>query len=648
MLTTQVDNLEALREALLNLERLREQEKTARQQMEVMVGGLHVLNDCQSVYSMYREILGCLHGLIDFDSAAVLVENFDGHLSTVVASDDRLRYKHVPIKGVFERCLNGRATTLTDISKVPDWPEYQSLSLQHSSDINLKQHLGNDTPLASALLVALPSLKKRMILVCASETPSKLKRKELKLLESFTPLATQAMRRAVEMEKLNYLVKTLDHQAHFDLLTGLPNRTLLEQKLNAIESSDENTSVLFLDLDNFKTVNDTFGHAVGDVLLSEVAFRMSALMEENDTVARLGGDEFALIIRSKVTKKSLEALCEELLEAIRLPIFLRNGRIVCSASIGVLFSKDRQSASQINMQKADIAMYEAKKLGRNRYCFFDDEMRSQVQAEFEIESQLLLAIKLKRFHLVYQPIVSARSLSCDRLEVLVRWGDGDKAEYGPQLFVPIAEKTGDIIELGKWITQQALYECREWLASSVDKTLCINVSQVQLQRVGFAQEFIDMIDVAKVDYCQVELELSENIIADSIDTVVSNNISILNDLGIKLAFDDFGTGNSSLLHLQNFPGTCLKIDKSFIDNIASCKEQRQLVAGMIEFAHHMNMDVVAEGVETESQLDILVDSGADLIQGYVVAKPSRAESVFALLRQWERSELSNHCRATGT
>lgn len=642
-MTSQVNNLEALREALLNLERLREKEKNARLQMEALVGGLHVLNECQSVTEMYQEILACLQRLIEFDSAAILIEGYDGNFSTAVCSDDRLRFQQIPNTGVFKRCADGRATILTDLSQVPVWPKNTDINTDSSS-----QETPSENTLASALMVSLPSLNSRTLLICASESKSGLKRSELSLLQSFTPLATQAVQRAIEMEKLNYLVTSLDYQAHFDLLTGLPNRTLLEQRINAIVENDEVATVIFLDLDNFKSVNDTFGHAVGDILLSETAFRISSVLEDNDIVARMGGDEFALVIRSKQSVESVEAFCDTLLKAIRKPIFLRNGRIVCSGSIGVLYSSASQAASQISMQKADIAMYEAKKLGRNRYCFFNEDMSKRVQAEFDIESQLHQAVEQNDFHLVYQPIVKAGHLTCDRLEVLVRWGTEDNAPYGPQLFIPIAEKTGDIVELGSWITRQAISECNSWLKASPERTLCINVSQMQLQNTGFSEILLEHLSENRIRPCQIELELSENIIADCVDSVVANNIESLRSRGINSTFDDFGTGSSSLLHIQKFPGSCLKIDKSFVDDIVFNEEHQKLVSGIIGFSHHMNMEVVAEGVESEEQLEMLVNLGADYIQGYAISKPYRKSKIFPLLNEWEDASRQIKSTATGT
>ncbi len=636
------DNQEALREALLNLDRLRKQEKSARLQMETLVEGLQVLNDSQMVGDMYREILECLNRLIEYDYATILVEPEDGFLTSAFASDARSTFSRVPIKGVFERGLNGRAATLTNLSLLPEWPDSQC------DDNTNDTGASNGAPLKSALIINLPTLSDRMMLVCASEQQGKFKRKELDLLKSFAPLAVQAVRRSQEMAQLNYLANTLEHQAHFDLLTGLPNRNYYERRLQELDDGNEVYSLLFVDLDNFKTINDTFGHAAGDILLSEIAFRMSAVVSDSNIVARMGGDEFSLIIQYSQPRQSVENLCIRLLDAIREPLYLRNSRIIPTASIGVLHTNERNIPRQQKMLRADIAMYGAKRRGRNCYCFFNENMESRVQTEFDIESKLPFAIKQRQFHLVYQPIFDSKSFECNRLEVLARWGKGHETIHSPAQFIPIAEKTGAIVELGEWILQQSLEEIRSWLDQTSNNLLCLNLSPVQLQRSDYSDRFLSQVKSANVDCRQLELELSENFIAESIDKTLSDNLKKLKQHGVRFAFDDFGTGKSSLLHIQKFPGTCLKIDKTFIDNIAQSDDQRRLIAGMIDFSHHLDLDVVAEGVETEQQLDILCELGTDYIQGYLLAKPACAEETLELLENWFYPARSNFSHAVAS
>ena len=625
---SQLNDHEALREALLNVDRLREQERTARLKMEALIGGIHVLNECQNVSDMYREILDCLGGLLSFDAAAILVED-NGVLSSAMSSDERLRFRHLPITGCFRRCLDGRATNLSDLSVVADWP----------SD---PQGTGSEPAepgqaLQSALLIALPSAPRPMMLACASDERARFKKKDVELLRSFAPLATQAVRRAMEMERLNYLASTLDHQAHFDQLSGLPNRVLFHQELERLEGTGDVYSLLFIDLDNFKTVNDTFGHGIGDVLLSEMAFRMSMTLHDDDTVARLGGDEFALIIRSRTTIDGVTALCEDLLQELSEPLYLRNSRVVPTVSIGVLFAPEQKLLSQQKMQRADIALYDAKARGRNRYSLFDDTMRAKVELDFEIESRLPGAIRRRAFHLVYQPMFESSTMRCDRLEALVRWQEDEHLSYAPSAFIPIAERTGNIVELGQWIIGRALAELSDWLNASSTRVLSLNVSQVELQSPGYTDGLLKQVEAARVDCRQLELELSENIVARSLDGVVSRNLLQLQRVGIRFAFDDFGTGSSSLLHIKRFPGNCLKIDRAFVDDIVGSSKQRRLLIGMIEFAHHMGMFVVAEGVESREQLELLMELGADYVQGFILARPDLASRTVAFLDDWNRT-----------
>lgn len=610
--------------------------------METLVEGLQVLNDSQMVGDMYRQILDCLNRLIEFDYATILVENDDGYLTSAFASDTRSTFNRVPIEGVFERGLNGRAATLTNLSVLQEWPESQIDKETDDSGVSKRPTL------KSALIISLPALSNRMLLICASEKLAKFKRKELDLLKSFAPLAVQAVRRSQEMAQLNYLATTLEHQAHFDLLTGLPNRNYYERKLQDLDEANEIYSILFIDLDNFKTINDTFGHAAGDILLSEIGFRMSAVVGDSDTVARMGGDEFSLIIQSPRSSQSVEILCIQLLEAIREPLYLRNSRIIPTASIGVLHTNEKNIPRQQKMLRADIAMYGAKTQGRNCYCFFNKKMESRVQTEFDIESKLPFAIKQQQFHLVYQPIFDSKAFECRRLEVLVRWGSDQEATHSPGNFIPIAEKTGAIVELGDWILQQSLEELGSWLGLTKNNILCLNLSQVQLQRTDYSDRFLSQVESASVDCRQLELELSENFIAECIDETLSDNLRKLKNHGVRFAFDDFGTGKSSLLHIQKFPGTCLKIDKTFIDNIAKSDNQRRLIAGMIDFSHHLELDVVAEGVETEEQLNILCNLGTDYIQGYILAKPARAEETLKLLEQWHCPDHLNYRHAVAS
>lgn len=623
-------NHEALREALLHVQRLRQKEQIAREQLETLIQGLQILNERNSTAEIYRDILGSLQRVIPFDCAAILVQSDNGYLTTAISTDDRLKVSSFPATGIFERCLCGSATAVTRIDRVPEWPEMPD---------------NGGTPLRSALLVVLSGLDQPTIIICASGKASPLKRSDLRMLQAFSPLATQAVRRASELEQLNILVNKLDYYAHYDMLTGLPNRTLFDIRLEQEVAKDApDFSVLFLDLDNFKHVNDTYGHCVGDMLLGEIAFRLSSAVGHTDTVARLGGDEFAVILRGQQHIPSIFSLCEKLIERVAQPLFLRKSRIVPTTSVGiVIFTEQTQTLQQL-MHGADVALYEAKKSGRNGYQLFNLEMKARLDRQNAIESQLKDVVSGGNLWLAYQMINDAHTHECLCLEVLLRWGADHTSAYSPDEFIPQAEATGDICVIGIWVLQQALHELSAWLQADDRHKVAINVSDVQLRRRTFADEVIAVVEASKVRYQQIEMELGEKIVSAKLNATVIDNLKTLRALGVSFAFDDFGSGHSSFLHLQRLPGSRLKIDNVLIADIEHSNKTRQLVAGMIEFAHKLELDVVAEGVETCAQGRVLQAIQCDFVQGYYFSRPV---PVGECMKSLQRLEVSSSGRAAG-
>ena len=611
------NNQEALREALLHVERLREKERVAREQMETLITGLQILNDSCSVAEMFHEILGSLQKVIPFDSAAILVRSAGNTISTAVSTDERLRFSNVALPPVFERALAGRGSVITDVSKVADWP--QSESVVHG-----------DT-LRSAVVTPLPGLPEPMLVVCASTKRAEFKKPELRLLQTFSPLATQAMQRAGEMEELNILVNKLDYYAHYDMLTGLPNRTLFDVRLADVNEKTDAFGVLFLDLDNFKSVNDSFGHSAGDILLSEIGFRLSSVLGPSDTVARMGGDEFAVILRECNCVEQAYEVCEKILSRINQPVFLAKSRIEPGVSIGIALCRGGTDSVQNIMQNADIALYEAKSLGRGGYCLFNLEMKSKLDRRSDIEARLKTALEAGEFRLVYQPIYSGESLQCDTLEALIRWGSEDAIKYRPDEFIPVAESTGNINAIGLWVLRQTIADWKAWLLENPQRSVAVNVSDVQLRDAELAGKFNAVIDELEVPASQIKLELSERIVASTIDRIVSDNLQALKKKGFQFSYDDFGTGQSSFMHLQKLPGSTLKIDQSFVNEMSHSIESRNLVAGMIDFAQRLGLTVVAEGVETAAQLSELRALGCDYLQGYYLARPVPLSACYSLV-----------------
>jgi len=615
---------EALREALLNVQRLREKEKAALEQSETLIKGLQILNESNSVTDIFREILGTLQRVIPFHSAAVLVESSEGQLTTALSTDSRLKFSRIPITGVFKRCLDGQGTVITDLSLVKDWP--------------LPESSVGET-LTSALLVSLTGLDQSTLIICSCTDQYKLRRQDLKLLKTFAPLATQTVKRAGELENLSMLVSKLDYYAHYDMLTGLPNRTLFDIRLEKeLSKPDNDFAVLFLDLDHFKHINDTYGHNAGDVLLSEIGFRISGVIGKTDTIARMGGDEFALIIRSKTETESLCDLSKRLIERVSRPLFLCKSCLEPSASVGIVAAAQSIGSAQSIMQYADIALYDAKNKGRQCYSLFNLEMKNRLKKRSEIEKKLKLVIDNQELNLVYQPILHGNTMECNLVEVLVRWEVDGKTQYYADEFIPIAEKNGNMSDIGLWIFMQALSDLHEWLNEDKRRRVAINISDVQLHDNSLSETLSALVASKNLDAAQVELELSERIVASNINESVSTNLSTLQEKGFSFSFDDFGTGESSFLHLQKFPGTTLKIDKTFIDDLADLEDQRKLVEGIVNFAHSLDLLVVAEGVETQAQLDLLQEMKCDLIQGFLLAKPMSFVDFKAFTEKTQRTK----------
>lgn len=602
-------NEEALRESLLNIQRLREKEQTALKQSETLIKGLRILNESSSVSDIYSKILGTLQKVIPFECAAILIETSKGNLSTVVCTDNRLKFSRVPIVGIFQRCLDGCSTVLTDLSRVMEWPVSETSK-------------GNS--LSSAILVSLPGLGQQTLIICAGTDTEKLRKKDLSLLTTFTPLATQAVVRAGEIEQLNMLVSKLDYYAYYDMLTGLPNRTLFDIRLDQeLQKKDNKFSVLFLDLDNFKHINDTYGHDVGDVLLSEISFRMTGVLGDNDTIARMGGDEFAVILRGEKDAGALSAQCDKIKSRLLQPLFLCRNRIEPTVSIGVAAEAQDVGSAQAIMQNADIALYDAKNEGRNCFSVFSPNMKNALNRVTEIEKRLKIALNNQEFRLAYQPIVCSQSLSCCKVEVLVRWEVDGVSLYSPDEFIPISEDTGCIRELGLWVFMKALSDLHGWISADSGRIVAINISDVQLLDPKLPEQLSSIVAETGIDPNQIELELSERIVASEIDETVSGNILKLQSKGFGFSFDDFGTGQSSFLNLQKFPGTTLKIDKTFIDELGGAEKQIKLIKGIVNFAHSLDLQVVAEGVETEFQFTALQNISCDYIQGYLFSRPLR-------------------------
>lgn len=425
------------------------------------------------------------------------------------------------------------------------------------------------------------------------------------------------------------------YQANFDYLTKLPNRHLLHNRLEqALERANRShlpVGLLYIDLDNFKRVNDQSGHTIGDKLLIDAADRISSCVRTSDTTARIGGDEFMVIMPELKDIYSLENTCQKILNELENPFSIDNNIFFISASIGVtLYPEDSQSSEALLMY-ADQAMYEAKRLGRNRYQFFTKSMQETSSKRLSIANDLRSAIFSEQFVLYYQPILNLNDSSINKAEALIRWEHPTKGLISPFDFIPIAEETGLIDSLGQWVLTQALKDLstiRDYLDS--DFQLSINVSPYQFHHPENLLSWIRSIKTQGISGSCISLEITEGLLLEA-STTVLDTLSAVRDAGIELAIDDFGTGYSALAYLKKFDINYVKIDKSFIQNLASDNYDAVLCEAIINMAQKLNIKIIAEGIETVNQKDLLNQFRCDYGQGYLFARPGVLNQLLELL-----------------
>ncbi|MDD5390046.1 MAG: PAS domain S-box protein [Gallionellaceae bacterium] len=429
----------------------------------------------------------------------------------------------------------------------------------------------------------------------------------------------------------------LEHLAHFDVLTDLPNRLLfnsrLEHALERARRHDEHIALLFLDLDRFKTVNDSLGHPAGDELLIAVARRIRKRLRDEDTLARLGGDEFVILLEQLDEAQRAAVVAQDVLQVLAEPIQLSGGHeVFIGCSIGIsLYPDDADDATRL-VSSADAALYLAKEQGRNTYCFYTEALTTAANEHLALETRLRRALERGEFVLHYQPLIDAHSGRTVGVEALVRWQPPDEALVPPDKFIPIAEETGLIVPLGEWVLRTACAQARAWIDAGLPPlVMAVNLSGRQFQAVDMVELVRAVLLDTGLPASYLELELTESVIMAHADQAIAT-LDALKALGVRLAIDDFGTGYSSLAYLKRFPIDKLKIDRSFVDGLADDPNDREIAATIIAMARSLNLDVLAEGVETEQQLAFLRLYGCDQYQGYLFSRPLPAEELLPLLR----------------
>jgi len=427
--------------------------------------------------------------------------------------------------------------------------------------------------------------------------------------------------------------EVIRQHAYYDTLTGLPNRFLaldrLSQMLNEAKRNKEKIAILFIDLDDFKKVNDSLGHEIGDKLLIESANRLSQIVRKNDTVGRLGGDEFIVLLRGLSDDHNAAIIAENSLNTFRKPFAIDGRELLVTLSIGIAIYPDNGRCASDLLRNADSAMYQAKALGRNTYSFFTKEMNITLLRRLEVEEQMHGALERNEFEVHYQPQFDVKNNNIIGAEALLRWHNPTLGSITPDEFIPIAEHTGLIVPIGQFVVTQSLHFLHKWQKQHGKQyRMAVNLSPRQFRDTELITFIQQSLHDANITTDCLELEITEGVLMIG-QSYIDNALKDLNKLGIKLSMDDFGTGYSSLSYLRQYAFDVVKIDKSFIQGIPKNETDHELVNAIIAMAQSLGLKIVAEGVETKEQVDILTTLGCDYLQGYYFSKPVPAKQLLA-------------------
>ncbi len=426
------------------------------------------------------------------------------------------------------------------------------------------------------------------------------------------------------------------HMAYFDALTGLANRERLseaiKQALDAKAEGGRQGALLFIDIDNFKLINDTYGHSWGDKLLVGVSARLSALVAETGMAARLGGDEIVIFLPDMDNLSEVTVYADKIMHVLEQPIIVNGHVFHITASAGIATYPEHGDNVEELLRNADMAMYSAKMSGKHTYRFFDKSMHDKVVEKTLMEARLRQALQKNEFVLQYQPKYNMHTQQLDGFEALLRWHSPDYGMVSPLKFIPLAEETGLIVSIGAWVLSTACAFTQELYATGRRRLgLAVNISVVQLRQEDFVQVVADILTETGLPPAYLELEITESVLMEQFEDNI-RKLRELRNMGVRIALDDFGSGYSSLTYLKKLPITALKIDKTFIDDVAVGDNKVAITGSIIEMAHELGLVVVAEGVETEGQFVYLKQKGCDIIQGYLIGRPLPSEEFTAKLQ----------------
>jgi diguanylate cyclase (GGDEF)-like protein len=457
------------------------------------------------------------------------------------------------------------------------------------------------------------------------------------LMVAFNRMMTTIEQQADEINQFPKRLELLTRQAFRDALTGLPNRALfmdrLSHGLTRARRRHEHVAVLFLDLDRFKVINDTLGHTVGDQLLVEVSNRLGSSLRPGDTVARLGGDEFGLLLEDVADAETAEAVALRIEAELAKPLSFEGREVFVTASIGIALSSERLGTPEEVLRDADLAMYHAKSKGKARHEIFDGTMSAPALDRMDLEMDLRAAISRQEFRLHYQPIFRLDTGQITGVEALIRWQHEKRGLLQPDAFIGLTEETGLIIPIGRWVLGEACRQAREWQTEfprSPQLVMSVNLSAKQFQNPRLVEEITDALATSGLEAGSLKLEITESVVMQDAPATLAK-LRELKALGIKLAIDDFGTGYSSLGYLKRFPVDTLKIDRSFVKGLSHEGGDSAIVRAVVTVAKSLNMDVTAEGIETDQQRVELKMLGCDQGQGFLFARPATPEHLKPLL-----------------
>ncbi|KGE20289.1 hypothetical protein PWYN_13815 [Paenibacillus wynnii] len=429
--------------------------------------------------------------------------------------------------------------------------------------------------------------------------------------------------------------ESLQLQAKLDPLTQLPNRTLFFTRLNeAIEKAKQNNSqiaLLFIDIDNFKTVNDTWGHDSGDAILKEISRRITRAVGDPNLTSRLGGDEFTILLADIHKKEDIELYLQKIQEALSAPHKIHGQLLYSTASIGISVYPENGKDAEFLVKQADLAMFHVKETGRNNFFQYSDALEESVRRKKVLRQQLLTAIDNQELEVHYQPILSTEALGIRKVEALLRWSSPTYGAISPSEFIPLAESNGSIVNIGRWVFQQVCRDLSSFNDQGLSLRAAVNISAMQLMQPHLLNELLEAVKDNGLSPYSLELEITESVLmsGDSFFTSLQN----LREHGFRISLDDFGTGFSSLSYLRRFPVDVIKIDRSFISEITHSQSDDTLVKAIIELSHNLGLLVVSEGIELKIQFDMLRNLGSDELQGYYISKPLKASGIISFLSQ---------------